>query len=164
MRVQSVLLSVCALVAIMTSPVKAFESEGVDFNGDFFQGMESGFFLRDTQDGHREYDCPDPSIDHDAIKQINGIIGPIRMLLQMVDNEYLTTIFDTIDLVMNTIFSFIAIFEGYKGSEFCQGLLFGVTGSNVILAIGRELLSQIEDMQDVFASGAMDDVLKGVGI
>ena len=164
MRVQSVLLSVCALVAIMTSPVKAFESEGVDFNGDFFQGMESGFFQRDTQDGHREYDCPDPSIDHDAIKQINGIIGPIRMLLQMVDNEYLTTIFDTIDLVMNTIFSFIAIFEGYKGSEFCQGLLFGVTGSNVILAIGRELLSQIEDMQDVFASGAMDDVLKGVGI
>ena len=81
--------------------------------------MESGFFLRDTIDGHKEYDCPDPSVDSESLKKVNSILGPIRMLLNMVDNEFITTIFDSIDMIVNSTFAMIAIFSEYKGSEFC---------------------------------------------
>ena len=85
----------------------------MDFNGDFFQGMESGFFLRDTMDGHREYDCPDPNVDNDSLKKVNSIMGPIRMLLNMVDNDYIKTIFDSLDMIISSTFGLLAIFDGY---------------------------------------------------
>ena len=39
------------------------EQQGEDFNGEFFQGMETGFFLRDTPQGYKDYECPDLPID-----------------------------------------------------------------------------------------------------
>ena len=52
----SLLLLLVCLISASSNTVFAQD----DYNGEFFQGMESGFFLRDTEDGHREYDCPDP--------------------------------------------------------------------------------------------------------
>ena len=52
-----VLLIGCLMMVSVTA-----EQDGVDYHGDFFQGMESGFFLRDTENGHREYECPDPQM------------------------------------------------------------------------------------------------------
>ena len=39
------------------------EQQGEDFNGEFFQGMETGFFLRDNPQGYKDYECPDLPID-----------------------------------------------------------------------------------------------------
>ena len=41
-------------------------AEPDDFENEFFQGMESGFFLRDRPDDYRDYDCPELGIDADA--------------------------------------------------------------------------------------------------
>ena len=118
--------------------------EGIDFNGDFFQGMESGFFLRDTQNGHREYECPDPKTDTDALKKVNGILGPVQMLLNMMDNDDIKTLFRSIDSIVNGVFAIIAAVDDYPGSEFCSGLLFGVSGSNLILQLGREIVTGMD--------------------
>ena len=49
-----------ALLLLMACLLAGTSYAQDDYNGEFFQGMESGFFLRDTENGHREYDCPDP--------------------------------------------------------------------------------------------------------
>ena len=49
--------------------------------------METGFFLRDTENGHREYECPDPAIDTNLHGQINKFLGPVQMLLGMTEND-----------------------------------------------------------------------------
>ena len=72
------------------------------------------------------------------------------MLLNMVDNSYISTIFDSLDMIINSVFGIMAIFDKYAGSEFCQGLLFGVTGSNLVLNLGREILTQVENLNDLF--------------
>ena len=104
-----------------------------DYNGEFFQGMESGFFLRDTANGHREYDCPDPTVNIDALKKVNSILGPVQMLLNLANNEIITNAFRSIDTIVNSSFALIASVDNYQGSEFCSGLLFGISGSNLVL-------------------------------
>ena len=64
-----VLLLIASCLIITSSIVAA--TEGEDFKGEFFQGMETGFFLRDTPDGHREYDCPDVSLKSDILSTLN---------------------------------------------------------------------------------------------
>ena len=59
MKVLLLLVSCLLLSSIQADQVM----EGEDFKGEFFQGMETGFFLRDQPEGHREYECPDPSIN-----------------------------------------------------------------------------------------------------
>ena len=34
-----------------------------DFEMEFFQGMESGFFLRDKPEGYKDYECPELAVD-----------------------------------------------------------------------------------------------------
>ena len=46
MKVKTALVLLCCFLATVTYAQD--EEDGTDFNGDFFQGMESGFFLRDT--------------------------------------------------------------------------------------------------------------------
>ena len=92
MKVQSTILFLSFLLA---SSVFGSESDlGLDYNGDFFQGMESGFFLRDTKDGHREYDCPDPQVDQNALRQVNAILAPVQMLLGLANNDFINTAFN----------------------------------------------------------------------
>ena len=95
--------------------------------------MESGFFLRDTENGHREYECPDPQLNNDAMKKVNSILGPVQMLLGLANNDIITNAFRSIDTIVQSSFLIIASVDGYKGSEFCSGLLFGVAGSNLVL-------------------------------
>ena len=142
-----IIASVC-----LTSRVVFAQEDGVDFNGDFFQGMESGFFLRDTENGHREYDCPDPKTNNDALKKINSVLGPVQMLLNLVENDFITVAFKSIDIVVNSVFNIIAAVDGYGGSEFCSGLLFGIAGSNLVLSLGRNLMEQMDNIEKRMAN------------
>ena len=147
MKVQSTLLLI--LGCLFASAYA--QDGGDDYNGDFFQGMESGFFLRDTEDGHREYDCPDPSLDVNALKQVNSILGPVQMLLKMAKNDTIDAAFNSIDTIVNAAFQIIAAVDGYQGSSFCSGLLFGVSGSNLVLNLGREIIGQVGNLDEHFA-------------
>ena len=136
MKVKSSLLLL--LVCLISVSSTAFAQD--DYNGEFFQGMESGFFLRDTENGHREYDCPDPTINTDALKKVNSILGPVQMLLNLANNDIINNAFRSIDTIVNSSFQLIASVDNYRGSEFCSGLLFGSAGSNLVLQLGREIL------------------------
>ena len=124
---------------------------GTDFEGDFFQGMESGFFLRDTTNGHHEYDCPDPNSHQDMMKKINGVLQPVTMLLGLAENEMLTTMLRSMNTIVSSVFAIIGAVDGYRGSEFCSGLLFGISGSNLILSLGKDIMAQMENFDQMFS-------------
>ena len=44
-----------------------FAQQGVDFENDFFQGMENGFFLREDLQAYKEYECP--GLEHNDAQQ-----------------------------------------------------------------------------------------------
>ena len=70
----------CALGLLST---RAFAD---DFEGEFFQGMESGFFLRDTPDGYKEYDCPDVAVDPEMMSTVNSFIQPVVMAVKLLQS------------------------------------------------------------------------------
>ena len=103
--------------------------------------MESGFFLRDTANGHHEYDCPDPQLNTEALKKVNTILGPVQMLLNLANNDIINNAFKSIDTIVNASFQIIASVNNYPGSEFCSGVLFGISGSNLVLQLGRDIIN-----------------------
>ena len=146
--------SLCLLLVCLMGSVFAQDDDsdksGTDFNGEFFQGMESGFFLRDTENGHREYSCPDPQINTDALRRMNTILGPVQMLLNLTKNDIVITAFKSVDNIVNSTFEIMASVKDYPGSEFCSGLLFGMAGSNLILTLGKDIISRSDNVSDLF--------------
>ncbi len=69
------------------------------------------------------------------------------MLLNLMDNDDIKNAFKSIDTIVNAVFDIIASVEDYPGSEFCSGLLFGVSGSNLVLQLGREIVNSMEAME-----------------
>ena len=112
--------------------------------------METGFFLRDTADGHREYECPDPSLTSETIKKVKSIIGPVQMLVALAENEFLNVALRMIETLVTNVFDLVASIEGYRGSEFCSGLLFGRAGSNLVLSLGKDIMEQMENIDALF--------------
>ena len=149
------LIVVLVVSLLGTSMLVAGQQEmgesGTDFEGDFFQGMESGFFLRDTVNGHHEYDCPDPVSHQDLLKKINGVLQPVTMLLGLAENEMLTTLLRSMTTIVDSVFAIIGAVDGYRGSEFCSGLLFGISGSNLILSLGKDIMAQMENFDQMFS-------------
>ena len=134
--------------ALFFTGVRAEEAddsaEKNDFATDFFQGMESGFFLRDKPDGYKDYDCPELAVDTDTMKVIQSVLTPIQMAVNMLNNDIANTIFSAIETFINSVLSLQATVRGYPGSEFCSGLLFGIHGSNLLLKIGKTFMLQFE--------------------
>ena len=143
MRLSSTLLLLISIL-FLSSRVFAEEGEAEDFAGEFFQGMESGFFLRDATDGHREYECPDPRVDWDNLNKITQILGPVQMMLGMMENDMITTAMASFETIINSVFHLIAAVEKYPGSEFCQGLLFGISGSSLIIQMGKIIMTSMD--------------------
>ena len=69
------------IIGCLLASVTLAEDEGIDFKGEFFQGMETGFFLRENPEGHKEYECADPNTSQEVLKKINSVLGPVQMLL-----------------------------------------------------------------------------------
>ena len=46
--------------------------EETAYESEFLKGMEKGFFLRNSDNGHREFECPDPKSNEEFMKKLNS--------------------------------------------------------------------------------------------
>ena len=142
-------LLMMTVVLVVAEPT---ETEGEDFNGEFFQGMETGFFLRDTPQAYKDYDCPELNVDRSLTDMLNKFFVPIEMLLGLLKNEEISQTFKTVQVVINSVISLVATVDDYQGSEFCSGLFFGMHGSSMLLNVAKTFTMKIEqviaDMND----------------
>ena len=59
------------------------------------------------------------------------------MMLGMMENDMINTAVSSFETIIQAVFKLMASVQKYPGSEFCQGLLFGISGSNLIIEMGR---------------------------
>ncbi len=60
----------------------------------FFQGMETGFFLRNKPNGYKDYDCPDVTINMEAHREILEVFAPMKMMLGVMNDEIVNSMMD----------------------------------------------------------------------
>ena len=141
-------IAMSALLVCLFAPLQvradAQDLNKNDFNGEFLQGMESGFFLRDTPDGHKEFDCPDPVLHSEAYKKFQQFWAPVQMLVNFLDNEIVRTTVGSIEVFIDSVFKLIGSTKDYPGSKFCSGVLFGMQGSSMLLKVGYNIGLQID--------------------
>merc|ERR1711971_556123 len=111
------------------------------------QGLENGFFLRDQENAHRQYECPDLR-QNEQIKQTMGnIISGLTMLLSFVGNEIISSFLQVIEFALQNMVTLGALANDYTGSSYCSGLLFGVHGTRLLVGIAKKFLGMIDAME-----------------
>ena len=125
-----------------------------DFENEFFQGMESGFFLRDTPDGYKEYDCPDIAVDPEQVQTVNSFVQPVIMAVKLLKKPIFEQVVEAIQGFLEEVMFLQALFSNYKGTEFCGGILFGIHGSKLMMGLVRAVFSAADSMMnDAMAKG-----------
>ena len=66
------------------------------------------------------------------------------MLLGLLKDDTIKQTFATVQVVVSSIINLVAATDGYAGSEFCSGLLFGIHGSNMLLNIAKTFTMKLE--------------------
>lgn len=69
---------------------------------------------------------------------------PASMMIKMANNPQISEIWDYIQLFIDEVASFEAILDNYSGSDFCQGIQFGIHGSRLIIGAGKYILKMSE--------------------
>ena len=120
------------------------EPEGFNFKQDFLNGMESGFFLRNSELGQAEYQCPEVVLTADNdFKKAKEFMGPVKMLIGMLNNKKVDAAWGSIELFIDSIKTLETAANKYEASEFCRGVVFGIHGSRLLFAVGRQLVTVI---------------------
>ena len=135
-----VLLSALCLFSLV-----AAEQEN-DYQNEFFQGMESGFFLRDRPDDYKDYDCPDLAVDADAAEILTTIMTPIEIAMGFANDPMADEVVKAMKLFAQTIMKLFSITKLYNGSEFCAGLLFGIHGTNLVINMAKMIATRVKAM------------------
>ena len=138
--------TVCA-ISFLAFVTKADETQGTDYESDFFQGMENGFFLRDDLNAYKEYECPDLVLNEQMYGQTTQVFGPIKMLLGLVNNDAYQQMWGIVELFISSIMKLSSSVSGYSGSQYCSGLMFGMHGSHMLIEVGRGLLEFIDTIE-----------------
>ena len=68
------------------------------------------------------------------------------MIVNFLDNEIVRASVSSIEVFIDSILKLIGAVRDYPGSEFCSGLLFGMQGSAMLLAVGRTMGEAIDEI------------------
>ena len=142
-------ISALLFLAVVTFAAETEVKKGEDFNSDFFQGMENGFFLRDNLEAHKEYECPDIVVPENMIKTLENVFSPVKMVLGLVNNEAYSKMWNIIETMIQSIIKLTATVHNYQGSEYCSGLLFGMHGSAMLVSIGKNILDMLDTIDSM---------------
>ena len=112
-------------------------SQGEDFNSDFAQGMENGFFLREDLQAYKDYDCPDLNHNEKWQGAINQVFAPIKLILSMFDNKMFNSFWELVEVLVPSMADLSATVNGYTGSEYCSGMMFGMHGSSLLIRVAK---------------------------
>ena len=114
--------------------------------GDFLTGFETGIFLRKDKKQLDEYGCPKAEIKMEEFKKIRDLLPNVKNIIkvmspQAVDNE-MDNMLDSLVVFVNHLDELIGVFDNdYNGGDFCAGMTFGASGSNLLFSIAETIVS-----------------------
>ena len=69
---------------------------------------------------------------------VKGMIG-----LMNKDDTEMINMFESVELFLNHLDELIGVFDStYEGGDFCAGLTFGYSGSNLLFKIAEEIITR----------------------
>merc|ERR1719446_143871 len=114
--------------------------------GDFLTGFETGIFLRKDKKQLDEYGCPKAEIKMEEFKKIRDLLPNVKNIVKVmggnnVDQE-LDNMLDSLVVFVNHLDELIGVFDNeYNGGDFCAGMTFGASGSNLLFSIAETIVS-----------------------
>ena len=164
MKLTCVLLAMCLHVSQTMAGTKLGSTGGAQIidleapantnilDGDFLTGFETGIFLRKQKDQVDEYGCPKAAIKMEEFQKVRDLLPGIKGILSLMnpagaggqkDNE-LENMLDSLTVLINHLDELIGVFDyGYEGGDFCAGLIFGASGSNLLFTIAETIVSHV---------------------
>ena len=146
---KSILLVVSTL--LVATSAKGIANANIPLNGDFLVGFETGIFLRKTLDQVNEYKCPKAEIKIEEFRKMKEMIpGIINIIGVMQKDEDMQHMLESLNVFVNHLDEIVGVFESdYNGGDFCAGLSFGYSGSNMLYSIAETIIHQsIKDMKE----------------
>ena len=59
----------------------------------------------------------------------------------MIKDKNIESILATVEVFADSLSSMMAVFSGYDGGDFCQGLIFGSTGAQMLTNVAKTLVT-----------------------
>ena len=110
---KTVLIALLLAVVFVAAEDEKTDDVTKEYQSEFMQGMENGFFLRDQVDAHKEYECPDAAVKEQFATTINSVLGPVKMILSLAGNEVITAFWEVIEHLMTYIIKLSGSVQGY---------------------------------------------------
>lgn len=130
--------------------------------GDFLTGFETGIFLRKDKTQLDEYGCPKAEIKMDEFKKIRDLLPNVKNIIGVMtggagNDHELDNMLDSLVVFVNHLDELIGVFDSeYNGGDFCAGMTFGASGSNLLFSIAETIVSHaIKSIQK--PKGMQDD-------
>jgi len=124
-------------ILLIAALLLAASANAITLNADFIQGFETGFFLRGKPHMLNEYGCEQPEIRNPDIQKLNAIIEPLKLTAAFLPDKTIKDNIETIQIFLNEVTNLLAVFEGYSSGDYCQGLIFGMTGADMLTKIAH---------------------------
>ena len=88
-----------------------------------------------------EYGCPRGNMETMVIKNLLMILEPFRMAAKKIPMKEVRDTVNALEIYLDELSHMVAIFNNYKGNNYCKGLLFGMHGAAMLKDIAREAIS-----------------------
>ena len=66
------------------------------------------------------------------------------MILGMANNDVINSFWNVIEVIVPSMVDLSATQNGYGGSEYCSGLLFGMHGSSLLIRMAKAVLNVVD--------------------
>jgi len=114
--------------------------------GDFLTGFETGIFLRKDKKQLDEYGCPKAEIKMEEFKKIRDLLPNVKNIIKVMGgnaaDQELDNMLDSLVVFVNHLDELIGVFDSeYNGGDFCAGMTFGASGSNLLFSIAETIVS-----------------------
>ena len=143
--------SCIAIVSLINSAFAAVDLKGAAFpasanilSGDFMTGFESGIFLRKSEDQYNEYGCEQGSIKIEEFRKVKEMLPAVKNIVGVMnkDDKELENMLESLVVFVDNLDALIGVFDAdYNGGDFCCGLIFGYTGSNLLYKIAEDIIT-----------------------
>ncbi len=114
----------------------------VNFNADFINGFETGVFVRDDPKAFKDYSCEKPKSNSSLASTVKQMQAPIALMKNMITDKEMKSVATSVEMFIAGILDLENVFIGdYDGGDFCSGMVFGRSGSKILVDIARKFSS-----------------------
>ena len=114
-------------------------------SSDFLTGFESGIFLRDKPDQVKDYGCPKAEVKIEEFVKVKKMIPAVTQIISVMNKEKddeMENMLNSFSVFVDHIDELIGVFDTeYNGGQFCAGLTFGQSGSNLLYKIAEVIIN-----------------------